>query len=337
MRIVARLLLLSLALLTLRAAAARTAARTAATANEHARATGRDYVRLGDWARANEFAVRWVDRDRTLQLSNRSAQLVFNADPHSDSRKATINGVTVWLALPLLDQNSNARISQLDLEKTLAPVLTPPANRAGAKVRTICLDPGHGGTDPGFLVGAQQEKKYTLLLAQEVRDRLQRAGFDVVLTRSTDIKVPLESRPAYARQRAADLFVSLHFNAIEEARNEVRGVEIFCCTPAGATTTNARGEGDTGWAAGNRNDEKNFLLAYQMQKSFVKSLQVQDRGVKRARYRVLREATMPAILIEGGFMSHPAEGKKIFDPAYRRQMAQAIVEGILSYRRIVKG
>jgi N-acetylmuramoyl-L-alanine amidase len=333
MRIVARLLLLSLALLTVRAAASR----TAATANEHARAPGRDYVRLGDWARANEFAVRWLDRDRTLQLSKDSTQLVFNSDPHSDSRKATINGVTVWLALPLLAQNSSARISQLDLEKTLAPVLTPPANRPGVNVRTICLDPGHGGTDPGFLVGAQAEKKYTLLLAQEVRDRLQRAGFDVVMTRTTDVKIPLESRPALARQRSADLFVSLHFNASEEARNEVRGVEIFCCTPAGATSTNARGEGETAWVAGNRNDDKNFLLAYQMQKSFVKSLQVEDRGVKRARFAVLREATMPAILIEGGFMSHPAEGKKIFDPAYRRQMAQAIVDGILSYRRIVKG
>jgi N-acetylmuramoyl-L-alanine amidase len=333
MRIVARLLLLSLALLTVRAAASR----TAATANERARATGRDYVRLGDWARANEFAVRWLESDRTVQLSKQSAQLVFNADPHSDSRKATINDVTVWLALPLLAQNGSTRISQLDLEKTLSPVLTPPANRSGVKIRTICLDPGHGGTDPGYLAGAQQEKKYTLLLAQEVRDRLQRAGFDVVLTRSTDVKIPLDDRPALARQHSADLFVSLHFNSSEEGRNEVRGVEIFCCTPAGATSTNARGEGETSWVAGNRNDEKNFLLAYQMQKSFVKSLQVEDRGVKRARFAVLREATMPAILIEGGFMSHPAEGKKIFDPAYRRQMAQAIVDGILSYRRIVKG
>jgi N-acetylmuramoyl-L-alanine amidase len=112
-------------------------------------------------------------------------------------------------------------------------------------------------------------------------------------------------------------------------------VEIFCCSPAGATSTNARGEGDTRWVVGNRNDEKNMLLAYEMQRAYGKNLAVEDRGVKRARFQVLREATMPAILIEGGFMSHPSEGKKIYDPAYRKQMARAIVNGILGYKKVV--
>jgi N-acetylmuramoyl-L-alanine amidase len=117
----------------------------------------------------------------------------------------------------------------------------------------------------------------------------------------------------------------------------VQGVEIFSCTPAGATSTNARGEGDTSWVDGNRNDGKSLLLAYQLQKSVVRGLRAEDRGVKRARFAVLREATMPAVLIEGGFMSHPREGAKIFDPAYRREMARAIVDGILSYRNAVRG
>jgi N-acetylmuramoyl-L-alanine amidase len=88
---------------------------------------------------------------------------------------------------------------------------------------------------------------------------------------------------------------------------------------------------------GNRNDEKNMVLAYEMQKSYEKNLGFEDRGVRRARYQVLREATMPAILIEGGYMSNPAEGRKIFDPAYRKQMAKAVVDGILAYKRIIKG
>jgi len=78
-------------------------------------------------------------------------------------------------------------------------------------------------------------------------------------------------------------------------------------------------------------------LAYQMQKSYEKTMSVEDRGVKRARFQVLREAAMPAILIEGGFMSHPTEGKKIYESAYRKQMAHAIVEGILAYKKAVKG
>ena len=250
---------------------------------------------------------------------------------------AQVNGVEVWLSYPVLYQKGIAYIAQDDLAQNLAPLLSPPVNRSGKKIKTICVDPGHGGKDPGYRVGANEEQRYTLLLAQEVRDLLQQAGFNVVLTRTSDTFIPLENRPAIARNAAADLFVSLHFNSSEEAKTVVRGVEVYCCTPAGTTSFNSNGEGDTRWVTGNRNDDRNVLLAYLMQKSYVKNLQVEDRGVKRARYRVLRDATMPAILIEGGFMSNPAEGKKIFDPAYRRQMARAVVDGVLAYKRAVKG
>ena len=296
-----------------------------------------NYVSLSEWARANVFTVHWLERDKTLQLDGRGAHLTFNVEARSDARRAQINGVQTWLAFPILYQNGRALISQIDLENTLGPVLSPPANRRGVDIKTICLDPGHGGKDPGNRAGSNEEKKYTLLLAQEVAAQLRTAGFNVVLTRNSDAFVDLPDRPAIARKRSADLFVSLHFNSTEEGRNEVKGTEIFCLTPAGATSTNARGEGDTRWVTGNKNDERNMLLAYQMQKSYEKNLSMEDRGVKRARFQVLREATMPGILIEGGFMSHPAEGRKIYDPAYRKQMAKAIVEGIQAYKRIVKG
>jgi N-acetylmuramoyl-L-alanine amidase len=308
----------------------------AAAAPGNARASGRAYVRLSDWARANRFDVRSPDRGKTLQLSNRWTNLSFNTDPRQDLRRASINGTGVWLAFPIRLQNGTAYISQVDLEKSLTPALSPPASPRGVKIKTICLDAGHGGTDPGFRVGSNEEKKYTLLLSQEVREQLKASGFTVVPTRSTDVKVPLESRIAAARQSRADLFVSLHFNAFPPV-TEVKGVEVYCCTPAGATSFNSGGEGDTRGVAGNRNDEKNFLLAYQVQRAIVKNLQIEDRGIKRARYLVLREATMPAILIEGGFMSNPAEGRKIYDPAWRRQMARAIVEGVLAYQGGVKG
>ena len=296
-----------------------------------------NYVSLGEWARANVFTIRWLERDKVVQLDGRGAHLTFNVEARSDARRAQINGVQVWLAFPVLYQNGRALISQIDLSETLGPVLSPPKTPRGINIKTICLDPGHGGRDPGNRAGSNEEKKFTLLLAQEVSAQLRAAGFDVVLTRNNDSFVDLPARPAIARRRGADLFVSLHFNSTEEGRNEVKGTEIFCLTPAGATSTNARGEGDTRWVTGNKNDEKNMLLAYQMQKSYEKNLNVEDRGVKRARFQVLREATMPGILIEGGFMSHPAEGRRIYDPAYRKQMAKAIVEGIQAYKRAVKG
>ena len=99
--------------------------------------------------------------------------------------------------------------------------------------------------------------------------------------------------------------------------------------------SNAQGEGaDHGATPANRVENKSLLLAYQMQKSLVKNLGVDDRGVRRARFAVLRDAEMPAILIEGGYMTHPVEGKKIFDAGYRKQMAAAIVKGILNYQKL---
>jgi len=307
-----------------------------ATANRMSttRMSDRTYVRLSDWGRSRGFAVRWTDPGKTLLLTNRVAQMRFNVDPHLDRSKALINGVEVSLLFPITYQNGSAFISQLDADKTLTPILSP---AQGDKITTICLDPGHGGKDPGFRVGSNEEQKYTLLLAQEVREQLVREGFKVVLTRDADRFVDLTTRSTIARQRGADLFVSLHFNATETARSQVQGAETYCCTPAGATSSNSGGEGNTSWVNGNRTDSRNVLLAYQVQKAIVRNNRVEDRGVKRARFAVLREAGMPAVLIEAGFMSHPEEGKKIYDPAYRRQLARAIADGIIAYKRIMKG
>src|SRR5690349_11846861 len=215
--------------------------------------------------------------------------------------------------------------------------MDPPKNRPGAYIKSICLDPGHGGKDPGNCVGSNQEKKYTLLLAQELRAQLKRAGFKVSMTRSSDSFIELPTRPDLAKKSGADVFVSLHFNASGSSQNSVQGAEVYCLTPAGAPSTNAQGEGSgAGLFAGNRFNEKNMFLAYQLQKSLTKGLGAEDRGVHRARFAVLRDAEMPAVLIEGGFMSHPSEGRKIFDASYRREMAKVIVNGLLAYKRQVE-
>jgi N-acetylmuramoyl-L-alanine amidase len=81
-------------------------------------------------------------------------------------------------------------------------------------------------------------------------------------------------------------------------------------------------------------EDKSLLLAYQVQRSLVKSLGMTDRSVRRARYEVLRTAQMPAILVEGGYMSHPVEGRKIFDAGWRNQMAAALVRAVVNYQKL---
>jgi N-acetylmuramoyl-L-alanine amidase len=292
---------------------------------------GRQYVRLSDWAQKAGLQVQFKKDNETLEASNSK----FKIHLRVNSSESDVNGVNVRLLFPIALHNDAPYLSQLDAETTFRPILFPPVNRASLKVKTICLDPGHGGNDPGYKIGGREEKTLTLLLAQELSAQLIKAGFKVSLTRTSDKKIELPMRPELAKRRGADLFVSLHFNAFPE--KSVEGAEVYCLTPAGAPSSNARGEGaGAGSFAGNRSNDKNMFLAYQLQKSLTKNLAVEDRGVHRARFWVLRDAPMPAVLIEAGFLSHPVEGKKIADPAYRRQMARAIVDGITAYKRQVE-
>jgi N-acetylmuramoyl-L-alanine amidase len=230
-----------------------------------------------------------------------------------------------------------AYIADMDLIETLRPVLSPPRDGRRKKIWNIVIDPGHGGTDPGFLDGSHQEKKYTLLLAQELCDQLKRAGFKASLTRTTDASIDKQLRPDIARRRAADLFISLHWNSAGAVGADVKGTETYCLTPAGAPSTNAGNDvSGAETRLGNRFNAENMYLAYVLQRSLVHSLGVEDRGVHRARFAVLCPAAMPAVLIEGGFMSHPTESKRIYDANYRRTMAKAIVDGVQSYQRQVQ-
>jgi N-acetylmuramoyl-L-alanine amidase len=127
----------------------------------------------------------------------------------------------------------------------------------------------------------------------------------------------------------------LHFNATETGKADVSGPETYCITPVGASSSNAEGKGaNYGATPANTVEIKSLLLAYQVQKSLVKNLAAEDRSLRRARFAVLRDCEMPAILIESGYMTHPVEGKKIFDSAYRKQTAAAIVKGILAYQKL---
>ena len=293
---------------------------------------GQSYVPMADWARANGLRCYWLKRGDEIVATNRTTRLVFD----KDSRMAEVNGINVALSFPVASDHGALLIAQMDINTAIRPLIYPSRFTDPKRITTICLDPGHGGKDTGNHTFWHSEKTYTLALGLELRDQLQKAGFNVILTRSKDTYVDLPDRPALANRRGADLFVSLHFNATPTGKDEVEGPQTYCITPVGASSTDAQGEGaNYGPTMANRVEQRSLLLAYQMQKSLVQNLRVPDRGVRRARYAVLRDATMPAILIEGGYMTHPVERKKIYDAVYRRQMAQAMVKGILAYQRLV--
>lgn len=290
---------------------------------------GREYVRMSTWARNNGLSMRWTEPDQEVQFTNSTTSLSLS----HDSRRIRFNGVWVWISAPVLVRDRDVFLPALDIPTTLRPLLTPRKNR-DRPLRVICLDAGHGGDDTGKRDGGRFEKIYTLLLAKEVGRLLTRSGYKVIYTRTTDTKVDLPVRPRVATKYNADLFLSLHFNAADVP--SAQGVEVYCLTPVGASSTNAGGEGaDSPASFGNKLDDRNIQLAYELQRTLVRRLGREDRGLRRARFAVLRDATMPAALIEAGFMSNPSEARWIYSPSDRSRLAQTIVDAVNRYKSVV--
>ena len=289
---------------------------------------GIQYVSLQSWAAYNRMTFRAPrGGEKSAEVSARWGRATFLLD----SRSASINGVNIWLSHSVREDGGRILIAERDMRTVLQPILLPKPPANPKRIRTITLDAGHGGKDPGFKLGARSEKDYTLSLALDLREMLVTAGFRVIMTRTSDTYPELETRPTMARRAGSDLFVSLHYNCAPDAP-DANGVEVYCATPLGTSSTNGGGPKQQSEPS-NRYDDQSILLAYEAQKSIVRSLQLNDRGVRRAGFIVLNKAPMPGILIEGGFMSNRDDAKKIFDRGHRQQMARAIVDAILAYKR----
>jgi N-acetylmuramoyl-L-alanine amidase len=259
-----------------------------------------------------------------------------------ERRDILVNGVTHWLSAPIPSTRGKLWISELDILKTLDPVLQPGRLRkAGAAVRTIVIDPGHGGEDRGTRGRSSFEKVMTLDVAKRVARDLTASGARVLLARTSDKTVSLDDRVEFARAKAADLYVSIHFNSGGTAE----GIETYCTPPAGASSTaNFSGNygdrdtssGDFAAVPSNRFDNQSVWLAHCVQKASLRATGAVDRGVRRARFYVLRYASCPATLIEAGFLSSPTEEQRILRSEYRETLAKAIADGILAYKKTVE-
>jgi N-acetylmuramoyl-L-alanine amidase len=230
-------------------------------------------------------------------------------------------------------------------------------------IRTLVIDPGHGGTETGA-VGASGglEKDLTLLLAQALAARVQqRLPVRVVLTRNDDVNLPFDTRTAIANQNKADLFISIHLNS--SLGSGATGAETYFLASR-ATDSRAALAAETEnlappAAAGTEprdtprdiQDDLQLILwdlaqahhlaesqrfAGLVQGELNAALQLKDRGVKQAPFRVLMGAAMPAVLVELGFLSNPEEEKKLQDPAYRGELADALVRAIARYKELVE-
>ena len=251
------------------------------------------------------------------------------------------------------EQDSEPQISTID-DAQGAKTASVAAGKIykSTKGKLIVIDPGHGGSDSGAVGNGLKEKNVVLATSKKLGALLTKRGYKVLYTRSTDVFINLRSRTAFAAKKNADMFISIHANAAPNASSALKmsGVETFFLSPA-------RSERSKNAAAlENRGDLEdmntfskqtflNFLnrekiissnkLAIDIQSymlsSVKKSFSSRDGGVREAPFWVLGGATMPAVLVEMGYITHPQEGKNLGKSAYQDRIAQGIANGVDAY------
>lgn len=245
----------------------------------------------------------------------------------SGSKTLYMNRVKFTMSYPLLSKGGTYYFSHVDAAKLIHPVLKPGNIRQAKPFRTVVIDAGHGGHDSGARGPYGVEKQYTLALAYKLKRQLQAKGFSVQMTRSGDSFLSLQQRVARANRFGNAIFVSLHFNS---ARSGGAGIETFALSPPDSSST--MGGYSRTQFSGNRLDAANIALATAIQAHAIKNLGGVDRGIKRARFAVLKGLKMPGILFEGGFLSNRAEAKRIHSSMYLERMATSITTAIVKYR-----
>ncbi|UKP00113.1 N-acetylmuramoyl-L-alanine amidase [Nostoc sp. UHCC 0870] len=248
-----------------------------------------------------------------LQTQNPNTVVVL-VQPAAGVQVGSLNQVgSQLLALQLQGSRRNITTpplppiqGQLPDPRNPQPV-TPPTRPAPRGRVIVMIDPGHGGKDPGAIgIGGLREKDVILPISQRVAQVLQQNGVQVVMTRNSDYFVSLPGRVQMAERAKADVFVSIHANAIGGGRTNVNGLETYYY--------------DSGLG-----------LARAVHNNIRQSVNIRDRGVRRARFFVLRKSSMPSILVETGFLTGGEDSAKLRSPAFQNQMGDAIARGILQY------
>src|SRR5947199_828255 len=292
---------------------------------------GHDYLSVDNIARFYRSPADVAPSGAKIRLETVKNPLEFVRD----SREVMINGARCWLCFPLVEQNGKFLVSRTDVAKTIEPQLRPHRVPNAGKVETVVLDPGHGGHDRGAVCRYGYEKDFALDVARKLRPLLQANGLGLIMTREGDYFVPLEVRAQIANAARNSIFVSIHFNATDRDPNAT-GFEIFSFTPHGAPSTSDNAVRSTSFSMqpGSEVDAQSMVLSACVYHSLIGHIPEYDRGIKRARFAVLRLTKVPAVLIEGGFLTERGESKLISNKDWRANLAGASGCVIVSYRHV---
>ncbi|MBR4125301.1 MAG: N-acetylmuramoyl-L-alanine amidase [Victivallales bacterium] len=288
----------------------------------------RKYLRLSEIARFYKCTVsqKITSKEKVLTLSNRLGQkVVFTAD----SIKCSLDGYQVNFCYKVIFRQGEFHLEQTDFANFLDPILrarTVPKR----KIKTIMLDPGHGGKDQGTEQAGIKEKDVNLRMARRIRSILQKRGYIVLMTREKDADLTLAARSGLCAAKKPDLFVSLHCNA--HASADISGIEVWIANPVGVPSYGTTTLGKD--LPGTKFHSQNALLAYLTLKSLVKTTKATDRGIRRKQFYVISHSPAPSMLVEFGFLSNEAERKKMLTDSYQDKLCAALCDAIDQFAKV---
>lgn len=251
------------------------------------------------------------------------------------SEELLINNIKFIMSYPAMELNGKPCVSRLDLCKLIDPVLRP--SYIGNKNNgfdTVILDPGHGGHDSGAKGVYGYEKDFALKLAFALKSVLEKQGLKVLMTRNDDTFISLAGRVAFANKIPNSIYISLHFNSGDSSA--ATGIETFAFSPQGSSSIYGARSVDSLAFNGNSRDSENIALATSIHASVVHHFKLVDRGVKRARWHVLKGLERPGVLFEGGFVTSPVDCRLIAAENFRSELAATIGQAIMNYRRALQ-
>ncbi len=289
---------------------------------------GREYVSVESIKRFYSF-TKLTRSGSNIVLENAKVEMKLKVG----GNECLMNNVKFVFSHEIATVGDKIYVSRIDLAKLIDPVLRPNFIQNAADFRTVILDPGHGGKDPGATNPYGTEANYNLKVSGMVKKQLEAKGFKVVMTRNSNLFLSLQERVEFANAvKENAIYISIHFNSGGSA---ARGIETFTLSPPGVPHYDSNFKAaDLQTRAGNEHDSANIALATSIHGSVLQRLgkNTLDRGIKRARFSVLSGVRHPAILFEGGFMSHPYEARIIENESYQNAIASGIVAAITKYR-----
>ena len=276
---------------------------------------------------ARLYSMRINSFKEKIILKNNYSSIEFE----KSGRRAWINGTMIFLHEPCKKSGSDWFIYESDFKLYIDPILRSYKYVSKKVPKKIVLDPGHGGKDSGAISEKKLlEKEVVLTISKYTKKLLEKHGFDVYMTRYNDYYTSLDERVNFTKKIKADLFLSIHANA---ATPSAMGVETFITTLSGHDSSNHYGKkNDKSSCPNNQFNVANAILGYAIQSNLLKTSSRKDRGLRRARFSVIRNSPCPAALVECGFLSNAEESNLLNDKKYLLKVASGLTNGIRAYR-----